>query len=35
VANLTFGGRRRNRLFIAATSSLYAVHVAQTGANLS
>ena len=35
VANLTFGGRKRNRLYIAATSSLYAVYVAQTGANLS
>jgi len=31
VANLTFGGARRNRLFIAATSSLYAVYVAATG----
>ena len=27
VANLCFGGARGNRLFIAATSSLYAVHV--------
>jgi len=35
VANLTFGGPRRNRLFICATTSLYAVHVAQNGANLS
>ena len=32
VANLTFGGPRRNRLFIAATSSLYAIYVAATGA---
>ena len=32
VANLTFGGPRRNRLFIAATTSLYAVFVAATGA---
>ncbi len=31
VANLTFGGPRRNRLFIAATSSLYAIYVAATG----
>jgi len=32
VANLTFGGPRRNRLFIAATRSLYAVYVTVTGA---
>lgn len=32
VANLTFGGPKRNRLFIAATSSLYAIYVAATGA---
>jgi gluconolactonase len=32
VANLTFGGRKRNRLFITATTSLYAVYVAQNGA---
>jgi gluconolactonase len=32
VANLTFGGPRRNRLFITATESLYAVHVATSGA---
>jgi gluconolactonase len=32
VANLTFGGPRRNRLFITATRSLYAVYVATTGA---
>ena len=32
VANLTFGGPSRNRLFIAATSSLYAIYVAATGA---
>jgi gluconolactonase len=31
VANLTFGGPRRNRLFITATKSLYAVYVATTG----
>lgn len=31
VANLTFGGPRRNRLFITATRSLYAVYVATTG----
>lgn len=32
VANLTFGGPRRNRLFITATTSLYSVYVAATGA---
>ena len=32
VANLTFGGPRKNRLFITGTTSLYAVFVAATGA---
>ncbi|MGQ0566461.1 MAG: SMP-30/gluconolactonase/LRE family protein [Gemmobacter sp.] len=32
VANLCFGGARRNRLFITATTSLYAVYLAVTGA---
>lgn len=32
VANLTFGGPRRNRLFITASKSLYSVYVATTGA---
>lgn len=32
VANLTFGGPMRNRLFIAATSSLYSIYLAATGA---
>lgn len=32
VANMTFGGPRRNRLFITATSSLYAVYLTTTGA---
>ncbi len=32
VANLCFGGPRRNRLFITATSSLYAIYVTATGA---
>lgn len=32
VANLTFGGPRRNRLFMTATQSLYSVYVAATGA---
>ena len=31
VANLTFGGPRRNRLFITATSSLYSIMVNTTG----
>ncbi|MFB2552819.1 SMP-30/gluconolactonase/LRE family protein [Ensifer soli] len=31
VANLTFGGPRRNRLFIAATRSLYSVFLAVSG----
>jgi gluconolactonase len=31
VANLTFGGPRRNRLFITATRSLYAVYLATSG----
>ncbi|NVK35856.1 MAG: SMP-30/gluconolactonase/LRE family protein [Rhodobacteraceae bacterium] len=31
VANLTFGGPRRNRLFITAKSSLYAIYVATSG----
>ena len=32
VANICFGGPRRNRLFITATSSLYAVYLTVTGA---
>ncbi|MFD1198670.1 SMP-30/gluconolactonase/LRE family protein [Brucella gallinifaecis] len=32
VANITFGGPRRNRLFIAATKSLYAIYLTVTGA---
>jgi len=32
VSNLCFGGPKRNRLYITATTSLYAVYVAQTGA---
>jgi gluconolactonase len=32
VANVCFGGKRRNRLFITATTSLYAVYVDTTGA---
>jgi gluconolactonase len=32
VANLCFGGTRRNRLFITATTSLYAIYLTTTGA---
>jgi gluconolactonase len=32
VANLCFGGARRNRLFITATTSLYAIYLTTTGA---
>jgi gluconolactonase len=32
VSNVTFGGPKRNRLFITATTSLYAIYVAQAGA---
>jgi gluconolactonase len=32
VANLTFGGPKRNRLFICATRSVYALYVTATGA---
>lgn len=32
VSNLTFGGVRKNRLFITATKSVYAVYVATNGA---
>ena len=31
VANVCFGGKRRNRLFITATTSLYAIYVNTTG----
>ncbi len=34
VANVAFGGPRRNRLFITATRSLYAVHTATIGSAL-
>jgi gluconolactonase len=34
VSNLTFGGPRRNRLFITATTSVYLVYVAATGAQV-
>ena len=32
VANLTFGGFGKSRMFICATSSLYAIETARTGA---
>lgn len=32
VSNVTFGGEKRNRLFITATSSLYAVYLSVNGA---
>jgi gluconolactonase len=31
VSNVCFGGQRRNRLFITATSSLYAIHLKVNG----
>ena len=34
VANVTFGGPRRNRLFITATKSLYAVYTATMGVRI-
>jgi gluconolactonase len=34
VANLTFGGPRRNRLFITASTSLYAIYTATRGAQV-
>lgn len=34
VANLSFGGPRRNRLFIAATTTVYAVYLATNGAQI-
>ena len=34
VANLCFGGPRRNRLFITATTSVYAVYLTVTGAQV-
>ncbi|MEC8263736.1 MAG: SMP-30/gluconolactonase/LRE family protein, partial [Pseudomonadota bacterium] len=32
VANVCFGGAKRNRLFITATTSLYAVYLNVSGA---
>lgn len=34
-ANICFGGSRRNRLFMAASQSLYAVYVQTTGAHIA
>lgn len=34
VSNLTFGGQRRNRLFITATTGLYAIYVNAHGADM-
>ena len=34
-ANLCFGGERRNRLFMAASQSLYALYVEATGAHIA
>jgi gluconolactonase len=34
VANVCFGGFKKNRLYICGTTSLYAVHVTVTGAQV-
>ena len=34
-ANLCFGGQKRNRLFMAASQSLYAVYVEARGAHVA
>ena len=34
-ANVCFGGQRRNRLFMTASQSLYAVYVQTTGAHIA
>jgi len=34
-ANLTFGGRKRNRLFITASQSVYSIYTGATGTALS
>ena len=34
-ANVCFGGARRNRLFMVASQSLYAVYVNTTGAHIA
>ena len=35
VANLVFGGTRRNRLFMCASASIYAIYLNAVGAALS
>ena len=34
-ANICFGGAKRNRLFMAASQSLYSVYVNATGAHIA
>jgi gluconolactonase len=34
-ANVCFGGSKRNRLFMAASQSIYAVYVETTGAHIA
>ena len=34
-ANVCFGGQRRNRLFMTASQSLYAIYVGTTGAHIA
>ena len=34
-ANVCFGGQRRNRLFMAASQSLFAVYLETTGAHIA
>ena len=34
-ANLCFGGKKRNRLFMTGSTSLYAVYVETTGAHIA
>jgi gluconolactonase len=34
-ANISFGGTKRNRLFMCASQSLYAVYVLTTGAHIA
>jgi gluconolactonase len=34
-ANVCFGGARRNRLFMTASQSLYAVYVGTSGAHIA
>jgi len=34
-ANISFGGAKRNRLFMTASESLYSVYVETTGAHIA